>query len=57
MQVDETKDNALRESIINATGVITFDPSHPFTLIAHGLGLTKHTVVAADAHAIETQTF
>lgn len=57
MQVDEAKDNAIRESIINATGVITFDTSHHFTPIVHWLGLTKHTVVAADASAIETQTF
>jgi len=57
MQVDEPKDNAIRESIINDTGVITFDASHSFTPIAHGLGLAKHTVVAADAHDIEIQTF
>jgi hypothetical protein len=57
MQVDEPKDNAIRESIINDTGLITFDLTHSFTPIAHGLLLTKHTVVAADASAIETTKF
>ena len=57
MQIDDNKDNAIRESIINDTGIITFDLAHPFTSIAHGIGLTKHNVVAADASAIETKNF
>ena len=51
MQVDENKDNAIRESVINDTGEIAFVNS--FTPIIHGAGLTKHTVVAQDAAAIE----
>jgi hypothetical protein len=57
MQVDEPKDNAIRESIINETGLVTFDLAHQFTPISHGLGLTKHNVVSADASVIETTNF
>ncbi len=55
MQVDEPKDNAIRESIINNTWTITFENSR--TPIVNGSHLTKHNVVAADANAIETQSF
>jgi hypothetical protein len=57
MQIDEPMDNAIRESIINDTGIITFDVSHPFTFIDNGGNLSQHTVVGADASVIETQTF
>lgn len=55
MQVDEFKDNALRESLINATG--TFAMTHTFTPVNRGAQLTKHTVVGQDADAIETISF
>ncbi len=55
MQIDENKDNAIRESIINDTGDISFAAS--WTPILHGLSLTKHNVVASDASAIEWQNF
>jgi hypothetical protein len=55
MQIDESKDNAIRESTINNTWIIAF--SNSFTPINHGAGLTKHNVVAQDASAIEWQHF
>lgn len=56
MQIDEHKDNAIRESIINDTGTIAFENS--FTpIIPHGIGLSKHTVVAADADYIQNENF
>lgn len=56
MQVDENKDNAIRESIINDTGNIDFD-IHDYSFITHGSTIDKHTVVSSDASAIEHQTF
>lgn len=55
MQVDESKDNAIRESIINETGVINLSKS--FTPITHGTSLYKHNVVGANASEIEQQDF
>lgn len=55
MQIDETRDNAIRESIINETGVIDFTNS--FTPIANGGDLNQHTVVGSDASIIETGSF
>lgn len=55
MQVDEFMDNAIRESIINATGVINFTTS--FTPVIHGNNIIKHNVVGANPVAIEWQTF
>ncbi len=59
MQVDTYKDNAIRESIINATGFITLDVSsaHHFTPISNGTKLAQHTVVSPDASVIENQPF
>ena len=57
MQIDEYKDNALRESIINDTGFINFDTAHDFTFINHGANISKHNVVSAQANAIETKPF
>lgn len=59
MQVDTSKDNAIRESVINDTGIITLDASslHQFTPIDNGANLTQHNVVASDASAIEWQHF
>jgi len=51
MQVDEFMDNAIRESIINATGVINFTTS--FTPVIHGNNIIKHNVVGANPVAIE----
>jgi len=56
MQIDEPHDNAIRESIINDTGMIAFENS--FTPVApYWSNLTKHTVVAQDASSIETTNF
>lgn len=57
MQIDENKDNTIRESIINATGMIEFTHSFSFLTPPHGVGLTQHTVVAADATYIEDKNF
>ncbi|MCX6825144.1 MAG: hypothetical protein NTY80_02865 [candidate division SR1 bacterium] len=59
MQVDERKDNAIRESLINTTGIIAFDVSspHSFSPVDNGFDLTQHTVVGPDANYIEGQTF
>ena len=57
MQVDEFKDNALRESLINATWTFAMDMSHRFSPVGHGTQLTKHTVVGQDAHDIEILSF
>ncbi len=57
MQVDENKDNAIRESIINDAGVMEFTNSFSPLIPPHGAGLTQHNVVGADANAIETTTF
>ena len=56
MQVDYNKDNAIRESIINATGTIDFD-LHDYSFITNGSTLDKHTVVSSNAGSIENQTF
>jgi len=55
MQVDEFKDNAIRESIINDTPGIAF--THSFTPVVNGGDLTKHTVVSAEATDIEDDNF
>lgn len=56
MQIDEPNDNAIRESIINNTGMLAFTTS--FTPVApHGSHLTKHTVVGQDSDLIEWQPF
>jgi len=56
MQVDYNKDNAIRESIINATGTIDFD-LHDYSFITNGSTLDKHNVVSSNASSIENQTF
>ena len=44
MQIDEDKDNTIRESIINETHTIAF--ANSYTPVApHGNGLLKHNVV------------
>jgi len=55
MWVDTLKDNAIRESIINAGGNITFWPW--FTPVSNGGSLTKHNVVSAVAGEIEGSGF
>jgi len=57
MQVDEFKDNALRESLINATGTFAMDITHAFTPVNRGSQLTQHTVVGQDADTLETISF
>lgn len=55
MQVDTYKDNAIRESIINATGNITF--ANSFSPVLNGANLSQHNVVSVQANDIETKTF
>ena len=56
MQIDESKDNEIRESIINATAPITF--GNTFTPVApNGSRLLQHTVVGQDAKYIQWQRF
>jgi hypothetical protein len=55
MQVDEFKDNAIRESIINDNPGIEF--THSFTPVVNGSNLTKHTVVSSLADDIEDANF
>jgi len=57
MQIDESNDNAIRESTINDTWIISFDTSHYYSPTNHGASLTKHNVVAQDASAIESIHF
>ena len=57
MQIDESKDNAIRESIINETGVIAFEIGNPFSPINNGDDLTQHNVVGIDADTIKTIGF
>jgi hypothetical protein len=54
MQVDEYKDNVIRESILNDWADVAFVD---FTPITNGSSLTKHTVVSSLADDIETQDF
>lgn len=57
--VNTSNDNVIRESIINETGVITFDDSvlHRYTPISNGSDIWLHNVVAQDATEIENQKF
>lgn len=55
MQIDERMDNAIRESFINDTWNVSFGNS--WTPVINGASLTKHTVVSAEASAIEWQSF
>lgn len=55
MQVDESKDNVIRESLINESSSIAFAKS--FTPIENGADLLKHNVVGSDAGDIETLKF
>ncbi len=55
MQIDTLKDNSLRESLINQTGVLTWENSYSF--VTNGQSLTKHNVVGADADSIEVISF
>ena len=57
MQIDEYKDNAIRESIINNTGTITFDTAHEYTFIKNGSELTEHNIVSSLANDIYFQPF
>ena len=53
--VDYTKDNFIRESVINATGIIDFNY---YTLISpNGASLTWHVVVSSTASDIKNQPF
>ncbi len=55
MQVDESNDTVIRESVINTTGKIDFIKFTPIP--PNGWGLHKHTVVGADASTIESLLF
>jgi len=57
MQIDEYKDNAIRESIINDTGMIIFDASPAYTFIENGSQLSSHNVVSSLANDIENLSF
>ncbi len=56
MQVDETRDNAIRESLINDAAPIAF--TNTFTPVTpHGTRLLQHTVVGQDAKLIQSKNF
>jgi len=57
MRINESMDNAIRESIINNTGTITFDTSHGYSFIENGDGLTEHNVISSLANDIHIQPF
>lgn len=56
MRVDEFKDNAIRESIINDGWAIVFD-NHFSPVLPNGSQLTKHNVVSSEADSIALQPF
>ncbi len=59
MQIDTSLDTAIRESMLNETGVISFDTSfsHRFTPVINGSKLTQHNVVSSVAGDIQHQSF
>ena len=57
MQIDENKDNAIRESIINATGNLDFSLGYSPLLPPRGAGVGKHNVVGQNADIIQSKNF